>query len=519
MTTAVSVPSIQSAQLVSAPIKSGLQPPFFCISTRGSDGCKAWPLATRLLVRLHGSVHPIVRQALEETLQEWKDQVKIESMKLEWVAQDQPSHIRISVGSGPSWCQVGASCYGMDDNQPNAHLGLDGWQSDGFVWKRAELQRAARHMWGHIYGLDHAYNEDTRWNTAEVERVCRSINVSAEQVLKRRGDPALNNLSSIMHFDRPANLIVAGSAELTKISNTEIDQTSTRVLQRLYAKNLEVETSFSLATEMHSFDPTEKRDVEIGVKWKATERTSNICVAINHIDIAPNANFRLRHYYNDVSPGQGFRMHQGSWGGTQLVQSSAHWLTFSQSDDRVQTGKFSSTSIRERKGQSWVNAVPGESFAERIVFARPYSKPPKVVACLSGFDTDRLSNVRVDVFAGEIDSYGFTLHMNSWSTTIPYDISVNWLAHNADDTTIRSGRLEFGGGTNVSASGNYDSRFSQRPRFLWYGFCTLDLRNGVNLRIRMDVDSWTESAVSARASTWANESEFYNAKGIYVAFL
>jgi len=61
-------------------------------------------------------------------------------------------------------------------------------------------------------------------------------------------------------------------------------------------------------------------------------------------------------------------------------------------------------------------------------FVQSFTKTPKVMVALSHIDAAKSTNVRIDVQAINIDPNSFDVQMKTWSDTIVYGLSVEWIA-------------------------------------------------------------------------------------------
>jgi hypothetical protein len=98
---------------------------------------------------------------------------------------------------------------------------------------------------------------------------------------------------------------------------------------------------------------------------------------------------------------------------------------------------------------------------------------------------------------------------------------MNWLAHEADDWTIRSGIIDGGFFPNAVKSCvtdiQYSSPLRRRPEHLFHALTHIDVGTGrCNTRLQYDAD-WTANGVKANFCTWMDESKFYRMMGCYIA--
>ncbi|KAF7888117.1 uncharacterized protein EAF02_002658 [Botrytis sinoallii] len=63
-----------------------------------------------------------------------------------------------------------------------------------------------------------------------------------------------------------------------------------------------------------------------------------------------------------------------------------------------------------------------------ISFSKEFESPPIVMLSLTGVDTGNEANSRVQVYASEVTSKGFTVHADSWGNTKLYSCGASWIA-------------------------------------------------------------------------------------------
>nr|BAD97418.1 galactose-binding lectin [Sinularia lochmodes] len=65
---------------------------------------------------------------------------------------------------------------------------------------------------------------------------------------------------------------------------------------------------------------------------------------------------------------------------------------------------------------------------EAISFWPPFENTPKVIVSFGMLDVDNSHNLRVNSSADDVTVGGFTLHYNSWYTTIVWNYKLIWIA-------------------------------------------------------------------------------------------
>lgn len=109
------------------------------------------------------------------------------------------------------------------------------------------------------------------------------------------------------------------------------------------------------------------------------------------------------------------------------------------------------------------------------------------------------------------------------SDTTLYTAGASWLAHEADEPSIRSGLFDNpfrpNWETREDSWQNFSSPFPQKPRHMFAAFSYIDTHPYSNIRLGFDVPEWNERAVRGSMGTWEGESRFNQLKGSYVAIM
>lgn len=103
-----------------------------------------------------------------------------------------------------------------------------------------------------------------------------------------------------------------------------------------------------------------------------------------------------------------------------------------------------------------------------------------------------------------------------------YNLSATWLAHEADDWTIRSGMLEHpfeGKDTRIAqCSRVFSPPMRRRPKHVFYAFSHIDVHANANIRVKVECQ-WDQNKIEGTLSTWEEESKFVLLNASYVAIL
>lgn len=112
--------------------------------------------------------------------------------------------------------------------------------------------------------------------------------------------------------------------------------------------------------------------------------------------------------------------------------------------------------------------------------------------------------------------------MQSQAALTVYDLGVHFVAHEADDPTIRSGSF---GARNVpekmshKGSVQYDTPLPETPRGVMYGFSYIDTRGDAVLRISASVTNVDRNGFDWELFTPSAESMYYELKCSYLVSL
>ncbi|KAI0008140.1 hypothetical protein F4779DRAFT_588545 [Xylariaceae sp. FL0662B] len=87
----------------------------------------------------------------------------------------------------------------------------------------------------------------------------------------------------------------------------------------------------------------------------------------------------------------------------------------------VETGEWSTMEVRP-----WQQT--DQPTKGRVKFSRKFQSIPAVTTSISSVDASRNYNLRIKVYATDISSEGFTIHVDTWSDTKLYSCGVAWTA-------------------------------------------------------------------------------------------
>ena len=97
--------------------------------------------------------------------------------------------------------------------------------------------------------------------------------------------------------------------------------------------------------------------------------------------------------------------------------------SISQKDIKIQTGEYSIDGIYwDIEPSDW------RTFKKRINFEQKYERVPRVMTIINKLDSDKNYNLRISVFAGNVDTSGFDLTIQTWADTIIYGVRISWMS-------------------------------------------------------------------------------------------
>ena len=139
---------------------------------------------------------------------------------------------------------------------------------------------------------------------------------------------------------------------------------------------------------------------------------------LREIDIGNNANIRVSSTLHNI------KRHSAdcdiiTWGDTTLFSAVADVIALTPADSDILIGEHM-RSLRKN---------PNYPASVRIDFERPFSIPPIVVVFFNCIELDKSCTRRLKTTATDIDTNGFTLHIDTWMDTILYAARVGWIAY------------------------------------------------------------------------------------------
>ncbi|KIP12637.1 hypothetical protein PHLGIDRAFT_61455 [Phlebiopsis gigantea 11061_1 CR5-6] len=246
-----------------------------------------------------------------------------------------------------------------------------------------------------------------------------------------------------------------------------------------------------------------------------SNKSPTVILGYHQIDVK---NVRIRHSVDNITDNSAHVTLQ-TWADTTHYSSGVAGLRIPDNDPDFQCGHFNTT-----EDHSWQHPIPQTT--RRINFSRPYAAPPKVVVWLNSVDTGG-EVCRVRAYASGITPSGFTVHLETWSSTKLWSAGATWFAHSADRSDIRSGTFSIGEFRtwetpwlkNIGRVSFEGFPFDHPPR-VFTALNELDVSNNTNVRVVLyiDAEQLTSTGMDWHIDSWA-DTKLYGAGAAYVAFV
>jgi len=230
------------------------------------------------------------------------------------------------------------------------------------------------------------------------------------------------------------------------------------------------------------------------------------------LDIDRNANIRAQSTIDHITD-KSADFHVISWADTTLYSGIVNALNLAPANLEFLNGEHTRNLLAE----------PNAPSAVRINFERPFVTPPKVVAFFNLIDLDKNHNWRLKTSATNIDTKGFTLHIETWADTILYAARVAWVAYPEDrehifSTSVNTGEIRPWHEPRPTQSkaitfGNVE--FWKTPS-VFVALNIIDLDFKANLRVNAYVDGVSKSGLTWHIDSWA-DSVLYSAGATIIA--
>ncbi|KAN0129026.1 hypothetical protein V8E53_013176 [Lactarius tabidus] len=203
-----------------------------------------------------------------------------------------------------------------------------------------------------------------------------------------------------------------------------------------------------------------------------------------------------------------------TWGDTTLWSAVADVIAFAPADQDFLTG--------EHMRSLWRN--PDSPASVRIDFERPFLTPPKVAVFFNCIELDRSRIWRLYTAATDIDTKGFTLHIETWLDTILYAARVGWIAYpenrgNILNLSVSTGLIHPAGRRGLRHSDELSFKALEMPSVpsVFIALNSLDIDCNAGLRINAYVDNISSNRLNWHIDSW-NDTVVYSAGATLIAF-
>ncbi|KAL9598040.1 MAG: hypothetical protein Q9219_004734 [cf. Caloplaca sp. 3 TL-2023] len=424
-----------------------------------------------------------------------------------------------SVGS---WSNIGTDS-GYPASQRKASMNL-GWINQD--QKEENIRQVILHEFGHALGAVHEHESPYAkipWNK---DRVYKDLGGPPNNWDKAKVDGNMFTLYGLdkvegTPFDEKSIMLYHYPAEWTTNGhgtpfNTDLSDNDKSYIHFVYPPK-ELDAGQFNTMELHPADKPANLNKQTKMFWKKYPSAPRVPVGLTSLDIGHEHNIRISATASGIEQ-ERFTANLNAWGDTVLYGASLTYLEAGPGFDYLRTGTFSTTEVGKWQDHKAQNS-------KRINFARPFegNQTPKVICWLTTVDMDMNHNWRIKSYVSDIDSRGFTAHVDSWDDTIMYQAAITWLAYPANQSGVASGtfstedirpwskpQLE------NSATVKFEKGFGERPK-LAMGLCGFDYDHTKNLRLRLSTSGVRKDAFTWHLQAWG-DSVMYRANAAFFAW-
>ena len=162
-----------------------------------------------------------------------------------------------------------------------------------------------------------------------------------------------------------------------------------------------------------SFDSFQKSQFELGENGK--QKFENILQKLNELEEKAKKkteeNYLLKRQINKLIE-ENKNLKEQIIKAEIKIQSGEYFFDFWNIDSHYMYTKFGNRSV-----------------IEHIKFEENYEKTPNVMATLNGLDAGNDANVRIKVYAENIDTSGFDLRVDTWDNTSIFRVKASWISY------------------------------------------------------------------------------------------
>ncbi|KAI4185628.1 MAG: hypothetical protein LQ346_005851 [Caloplaca aetnensis] len=420
-----------------------------------------------------------------------------------------------------SWSNLGTDS-GYFANQRKASMNL-GWINQ--EQKEENIRQVILHEFGHALGAVHEHESpfaQIPWNKA---RVYQDLGGPPNNWDKAKVDGNMFSQYGLdkvqaTKFDRESIMLYHYPAEWTTNGkgtpfNTDLSERDKSYIHFVYPPSSLDAGQFN-TMELRPSDKPSAVNKKTKLFWKQYANPPRVPIGLTSLDIGHEHNIRLAATAADITR-EDFSSSLNAWGDTVLYGASLTYLEAGPGFEYLQTGTFNTTEVGKWQDHKSQNA-------KRINFAHPFQgQAPKVVLWLTTVDMDKDKNWRIKSYATDIDSKGFTVHIDSWDDTIMYQAGLTWIAYPANQSNVASGTFSTEDIRPWSkpqhentATIKFGTSFNKTPK-LAMALSGFDYDCKKNLRLRLSTSAVTETAVTWHLQSWS-DSTMYRASASYFAW-
>jgi len=256
-------------------------------------------------------------------------------------------------------------------------------------------------------------------------------------------------------------------------------------------------------SEVRPWDQPQISNKKFKYLHKTYPNPPRIAVGLTWLDVDHSKNLRISAKASDVTTAN-FNAELNAWSDTILYGAGMSYLELGSAFDYVETGTFNTQDIRP-----WDK--PQLQNSKRIDFSKAFEgSAPKVVCWINSMDFDHTKNARITVSATDIDTKGFTAHIDSWADTVLYSAGITWIAYPSTKQGVASGTFSTHDvrpwhqpRAENSGSVSFGNAFHGTPKLIM-GLNNVDYDCNKNLRFRCSTSSVTQSGFVWHLQSWAD---------------
>ncbi|KAL8748357.1 MAG: hypothetical protein Q9184_007362, partial [Pyrenodesmia sp. 2 TL-2023] len=336
-----------------------------------------------------------------------------------------------------SWSYLGTDS-GYFANQRKASMNL-GWINQDT--KEENMRQVVLHEFGHALGAVHEHESPFAkipWNK---ERVYKDLGGPPNNWDRQKVDANMftqYGLEKVQawNFDRESIMLYHYPAEWTTNGqgtpfNTDLSANDKSYIRFVYPPSSLDAGQFN-TMELRPADKPSAVNKTTKRFWKQYPTAPRVPIGLTSLDIGHNQNIRIAATVANITREE-FSTSLNAWADTVLYSASLTYIEAGPGFEYLQTGTFHTTEVGK-----WQDHKAQKS--KRINFSQPFQgQPPKVILCLTSVDMNKDKNWRIKSYATDIDSKGFTVHIDSWADTIMYQAGLTWIAYPANQPNVASG--------------------------------------------------------------------------------